>query len=1283
MSNFFSRKKTVKERSLDGSESSSKSPNMLNVFGIPTSRSREKISVIAGSGTAIPASVSREKISLLTGSGKELPSEEVMNAQFESLLVEMGLPIAKMDQMRLMPIDKKWMLVQQHQAKLGSVEAPSPSRGPQAFVDILNSGVQGADVARELQSLEVALRTEPITWVQEFVKVGGLDALIQQLQKLLVKQNPTQIERDCQLYCVRAMKAQLNNTFGLQATIGHPEGVRSLALGLGCQSLRIQTLTVEVLAAVCFVPPQGHTLILDALEAVKKAGTSRFQGLVDILNGEKEVSAQYLEYQISCMTFINAIVNSPEDLAFRLTLRNEFMELAIGDVLPILRDINSEELNTQLSIFEEEGAYDFELMAERLQTDDVNFRDVEEMFGTLRDRLDDTECSGYLLSIVQSLALLPLDKARRKRYWELTSEVVKQISLQRNGMNPDISRLQLNVSLFIDAAVGVMGANAAAVTGRASASKRSSRSAKRVSLKSGELLEANARVRELEALLRERSGEVEEVKRLRKEVGELNARIGELVEGRKSQGNNASSNEASEAPAESRKGFNNLLAKAFKGHAKQSSQDSSPSSKAPADNASISNKSGSPDKILRAALRAVPPPPPLKPAIAKAKRQEAKESTNDVQPNESASAIVTASAESLPPPPPPPPPPPMMSKNVPPPPPPPAVAKGAPPPPPAGRKMSIKAALLKRKESQHGSVAAIPEAPAPPPMPVSAGLPPPPPPPPPGMGGPPPPPPPPGAQRPGGVPPPPPPPGGAPADHAPILPAKQKVVPNVKMKPLAWNKIAPQQVGTTLWKQLAEKRDGEERLRKEKVDVRELEELFGVGGAVSPVKAEEEGVTSPLPSTFSLDKISSVAAAGPTKKQVVTLIDGKRSNNCCIMLGRIKHKFSEIRTAVLSVNETILTENIVKQFVAFIPTDEEIGLIKDYVEDGSGNSAERLNSLGKAEQFFYEMSKIPRYQNRLNAIYFKHRFAERLEELKPNIVTLLNGSRQIKESKKLSKLLELILVIGNYMNGDSFRGGAYGFSIDTLTKLSDTKTSTGKTFTYYLASLIEKKAPECKDILSDLTQLEKASKISLQQINQDIAELVKGFRDLESEIKFQQQAPAQAGDRFVDVFSSFVQQHREHFLEVQGKKSDAETSFKAAVEFFGEETKTATPESFFSIFWRFVSDLERSRKEFERDAEVQRKAAERADKKKSDVLKSASVDALAEEKDSIANSKKFSRSQDILNSDRKGVMDDLISSLKTGEMYRAKLKHRSVNPNASLHGSSRTAFEGESQELSQ
>lgn len=127
---------------------------------------------------------------------------------------------------------------------------------------------------------------------------------------------------------------------------------------------------------------------------------------------------------------------------------------------------------------------------------------------------------------------------------------------------------------------------------------------------------------------------------------------------------------------------------------------------------------------------------------------------------------------------------------------------------------------------------------------------------------------------------------------------------------------------------------------------------------------------------------------------------------------------------------------------------------------------------------FYSRSRINHYQQRLQSLYFKKKFAERIAEIKPKVeggktrlffsfqeqqyqltsrsVLILNGllfdcissalskaSKEILQSRNLKQLLEVVLAFGNFMNKGQ-RGNAYGFRVSSLNKIADTKSSIDK-----------------------------------------------------------------------------------------------------------------------------------------------------------------------------------------------------------------------------------------------
>jgi len=43
----------------------------------------------------------------------------------------------------------------------------------------------------------------------------------------------------------------------------------------------------------------------------------------------------FFQQQVACMQFINALVTSPEELDFRIHLRNEFLRCGLKKILPV------------------------------------------------------------------------------------------------------------------------------------------------------------------------------------------------------------------------------------------------------------------------------------------------------------------------------------------------------------------------------------------------------------------------------------------------------------------------------------------------------------------------------------------------------------------------------------------------------------------------------------------------------------------------------------------------------------------------------------------------------------------------------------------------------------------------------------------------------------------------------------------------------------------------------------------------------------------------------------
>jgi len=498
--------------------------------------------------------------------------------------------------------------------------------------------------------------------------------------------------------------------------------------------------------------------------------------------------------------------------------------------------------------------------------------------------------------------------------------------------------------------------------------------------------------------------------------------------------------------------------------------------------------------------------------------------------------------------------------------------------------------------------------PGPPPPPGMGG--PPGPPPPPGMGGPPGPPPPPGMGGPPGPPPPPgmggppPPPGmggppGPPGMGMPKKPKKPSPKPRQKMKQFNWTKVPDIKIDKTIWTALTDDHI--------KLDLDELDDLFSAFEKKAPAPGEGKS----------------------EKEKVVQLLDTKRSNNTSIMISRFKPPAGidvnhYIKKAVVDFDIEVMTVENIQILQGYVPTPEEIALLNEYTGD--------VEKLGIPEKFFLEMMRIPRMDQKLEAYLTERTFEVRCSSCEKGITAIKDTCQAFLKSPKWKKLLEIILAIGNYMNGGGARGGAYGFTIESLLKLGDIRANSGDTMMNYIAQLSEGKFTETKDLEEDFPLLEQSTRESIPMIQADMATVKKGLNVIQKELS--ESAP---GDNFTRKFESFFQQASARVAKIEENFDKMKASFKELLAQYGESEKPDSQETLGSLY-AFVSGLDRAKKENVR----KRIAAEKA--------------ALAEKKRAEAEKKRAEKKgpgapAGPANPSDKGLVDDVFSQMMEGRAF--------------------------------
>ncbi|KAL2304182.1 hypothetical protein Nmel_012924, partial [Mimus melanotis] len=393
-----------------------------------------------------------------------LSEKEVMDL-FEKMMEDMNLNEDRKAPLRDKDLStKREMVVQYISATAKSIVGSKVPGGlknskhectlsSQEYIHELRSGISDEKLLNCLESLRVSLTSNPVSWVNNFGH-EGLGLLLDALEKLLDKKQQESIDKKNQHKLIQCLKAFMNNKYGLQRILGDERSLLLLSRAIDPKQPHMMTETVKILSAICIV---GEENILDKLlgaittAAERHSREERFSQIVEGLENH-----EFIQLQVACMQLINALVTSPEDLDFRIHLRNEFLRCGLKKILPALKDKENDELDIQLRVFDENKDEDHFELSHRLNDIKAEMDDVSEVFHLLYNMVKDTSSENYFLSILQHFLLIRNDYYVRPQYYKIIEECVSQIVLHCSGMDPDFKyrgRMDINFTHLVDACV--------------------------------------------------------------------------------------------------------------------------------------------------------------------------------------------------------------------------------------------------------------------------------------------------------------------------------------------------------------------------------------------------------------------------------------------------------------------------------------------------------------------------------------------------------------------------------------------------------------------------------------------------------------------------------------------------------------------------------------------------------------------------------------------------------------------------------------------------------------
>ena len=358
------------------------------------------------------------------------------------------------------------------------------------------------------------------------------------------------------------------------------------------------------------------------------------------------------------------------------------------------------------------------------------------------------------------------------------------------------------------------------------------------------------------------------------------------------------------------------------------------------------------------------------------------------------------------------------------------------------------------------------------------------------------------------------------------------------MKSLFWDVIPAKEIKDTLWDELDD--------TKIKINLDKFEEKF------NNVKKEV--------------KKTVVEKKKTDKKEKKTFLEPDRTRMISIVLNKIRIDTLELSDALEQYDLKILTQEVCGLLLPILPNDAEIKEISNFKGD-------MMEELAICDQFVLIISGITAYKERIKAIIFQYNYLSDYMIIIEEINRIFKVFKFMKEDKNLKRLLEIILALGNYMNGGSFRGGAFGFTLASLTKLSDTKSS-GITFVDYIIKFIYEQIKE-PGVLSILKDLKEFDKLQYQSIVESSKQMENRWKDVLALKK----ALAENKDILMDedksekFLGSFYSDAESKIKEIKDSVEKIDKDYEDLAKFYGENPSKFTMIQFVDTFRKFTKDL--------------------------------------------------------------------------------------------------------------
>ncbi|XP_058265165.1 uncharacterized protein LOC131365553 [Hemibagrus wyckioides] len=326
------------------------------------------------------------------------------------------------------------------------------------------------------------------------------------------------------------------------------------------------------------------------------------------------------------------------------------------------------------------------------------------------------------------------------------------------------------------------------------------------------------------------------------------------------------------------------------------------------------------------------------------------------------------------------------------------------------------------------------------------------------------------------------------------------------------------------------------------IDIKSVEDLFGLNDRHTVATASS--------------KTSRVHSGLSEQNKEISILDPKRSMNVAIFLKCFKKSIQSLIDDIVHGNSEVFGAERLRELNKLLPDTHEVEKLHSYKGDKT--------NLNTVDSFMYQLTLLPRFDLRVEAMLLKEEFSALCSSLKQDVFIIRSAIKELLSCVELHSVLHLVLEAGNIINTDGYGGNAVGFKLSSLLSLAETKSNKpGMNLLHFVALEAKKKDDQLLKFPEKLQYVESAARVSVDSLNVELDNLNRRLETLQQNI--------QKDTQLLQQLHTFLQCAAVSLKEVSACHSLLMTEGEQMIEFFCEDTETFKLDECFYIFSHFCS----------------------------------------------------------------------------------------------------------------